>query len=79
MMLFPHVQEWAHAEIANVIGNDRLSGFEDRFSLPYVEAVVRESHRWHPVLPLGIAHAAVDDDVYEGLYIPKSATVIANV
>ncbi|EGN97639.1 hypothetical protein SERLA73DRAFT_139966 [Serpula lacrymans var. lacrymans S7.3] len=79
MVLFPHVQERAHAEIESIVGNDRLPNFNDRDALPYVEAVLRESHRWYPVLPLGIAHAAVDDDIYEELYIPKGATVVPNV
>jgi len=79
MVLYPHVQERAQAEIDSMIGNDRLVNFDDRHSLPYVEAIVREMHRWHPVVPLGLAHAAVDDDVYEGFYIPKGATVVANI
>ncbi|OJA14289.1 hypothetical protein AZE42_10371, partial [Rhizopogon vesiculosus] len=37
-----------------------------------------ETLRWFPVVPLGIPHATVDDDVYEGYYIPKGATVMAN-
>ena len=26
---------------------------------------------WQPVGPLGIAHAASEDDVYEGYFVPK--------
>ncbi|KAG1737749.1 hypothetical protein EDB19DRAFT_1716397, partial [Suillus lakei] len=44
-----HVQ----TEIEAVIGTDRLSTFEDRSSLPYMEAVLRKTLRWHPVFPLG--------------------------
>ncbi|EGO23228.1 hypothetical protein SERLADRAFT_439971 [Serpula lacrymans var. lacrymans S7.9] len=71
MILFPDVQKRAQTEIDSVVGSDRLPNFDDRSSLPYVEAVLRESHRWHPVAPLGVAHAAVDDDIYEGYRIPK--------
>jgi len=34
--------------------------------------------RWNPVLPLGIPHFSVEDDAYEGYFIPKGTTVTAN-
>ncbi|EGN97749.1 hypothetical protein SERLA73DRAFT_111085 [Serpula lacrymans var. lacrymans S7.3] len=78
MVLYPKVQERAQAEIDSVVDKHRLPNFEDRNSLPYVEAVLRETHRWRPVVPLGLAHAAVNDDIYEGYHIPGGAVVIAN-
>jgi len=54
MVLYPDVQKHAQAEIDSVIGMDRLfPTFEDRASLPYVEAILREVLRWHPIVPLG--------------------------
>ena len=53
MALYPEVQKKAQAEIDAVIGPNRLPDFKDRSSLPYVNAVVKESMRWHLVLPLG--------------------------
>jgi cytochrome P450 len=53
MVLYPDVQRRAQAEIDSVVGGDRLPTFEDRASLPYVESVLRETLRWHPVGPLG--------------------------
>lgn len=54
MVLCPDVQKRAQAEIDSVIGRDRLPTFEDRASLPYIDAIVRETFRWQPVVPLGI-------------------------
>ena len=71
MTLHREVQEKAQAEIDRVIGSDRLPTFEDRRSLPYVEAVYREVLRWRPVAPLGFPHCTTADDVYNGFYIPK--------
>lgn len=39
--------------------------------LVYVEAVCREILRWIVIIPLGLPHAALEDDVYEGMFIPK--------
>ena len=55
MVLYPDVQARAQAEIDAVIGQglQGLPHWEDRSSLPYVEAVVKETLRWHPAVPLG--------------------------
>ncbi|EIW80307.1 cytochrome P450 [Coniophora puteana RWD-64-598 SS2] len=74
-----HVQKRAQEELDTVVGMDRLPDFSDRDSLPYIEAVFREVRRWHPVTPLGIPHAATNDDVYRDWFIPKGTTVIANI
>lgn len=53
MVLYPEVQRRAQEEIDGVVGPDRLPDFNDRPYLPFVEAVLRETLRWHPVVPLG--------------------------
>jgi len=79
MAIHPDIQKKAQNEIDTIIGPHRLPGFEDRPSLPFVEALYREVMRWKPALPLGIAHATTADDVYNGYFIPKGATVISNI
>jgi Cytochrome P450 len=53
MALYPEVQKKAQAEIDAVVGPNRLPDFHDRPTLPYINAVVKESSRWNLVLPLG--------------------------
>ena len=53
MTLYPNVQRRAQMAIDSVIGTDRLPTFEDRALLPYIDAILREVMRWHPILPLG--------------------------
>ncbi|KAF8555762.1 cytochrome P450 [Imleria badia] len=76
-----NAQVWkrAQAEIDSVVGMDRLPEFDDRPSLQYVDAIIRELLRWRPVLPIGVPHAAMQSDIYEGYYIPKGAVVVANI
>ncbi|KAJ7250827.1 cytochrome P450 [Mycena haematopus] len=79
MATHPDVQKKAQTEIETVVGTYRLPEFEDRLSLPFVEALYREVMRWKPVLPLGVSHASIADDIYSGYFIPKGATVISNI
>ncbi|KIY68220.1 cytochrome P450 [Cylindrobasidium torrendii FP15055 ss-10] len=53
----PTVQEKSHEEILRVVGRKRMPTFEDRKDLKYIEAVLLETLRWRPVLPMGVAHA----------------------
>ncbi|KAF8139542.1 cytochrome P450 [Mycena galopus ATCC 62051] len=79
MAVHPDIQKRAQTEIDTIIGAHRLPEFEDRPSLPFVEALFREVMRWKPVLPLGVSHASTADDIYNGYFIPKGATVISNI
>ena len=60
----------AQAEIDAVIGTDRLPEFEDRPSLPYIDAIVRETLRWRPVLPMG---------AFSGMVVPHVFSTIPKV
>ena len=66
MVLFPEVQKRVQVELDAVVGRKRLPTFEDRASLPYLEATIKESLRFHPPTPLGIAHRLSEDDVVQG-------------
>lgn len=53
LVLSPHVQKRAQAELDLVVGRDRLPTFDDRPRLPYIEAICKEVVRWQMVSPLG--------------------------
>lgn len=78
MVLYPEVQRKAHEELDAVVGTSRFPDFQDRESLPYINAIVKETMRWQVVTPLGGAHAATEDTEYNGFCIPKGAYVIGN-
>ena len=54
----PHTWKRAQVDIDTVIGTDRLPEFDDRASLPYVEAIIRETMRWRPVTPIRACYDA---------------------
>jgi cytochrome P450 len=53
MVLYPDVQARARAEVDQVVKHDMMPSFNDRASLPYLDAILREAMRWYPVAPLG--------------------------
>jgi cytochrome P450 len=55
MALYPDVMRKAQAELDSVVGRGRLPEFSDRPVLPYVSAIVKETLRWFPVVPTGMA------------------------
>jgi len=79
MVKNPRLWKNAQAAIDTIVGIDRLPEFGDRSSLPYVEAILRETLRWQPPVPLGFPHATRTSDIYNGFYIPKGACVVGNV
>ncbi|EJD46792.1 cytochrome P450, partial [Auricularia subglabra TFB-10046 SS5] len=78
MVLWPEYQRKAQEELDRVLG-ERLPDFGDEASLPYTEAIIRETYRLFPVTPFAVPHAVEEDDVYQGLLIRKGTTVIPNV
>ncbi|KAN0130025.1 Cytochrome P450 [Lactarius tabidus] len=71
MTLYPEIQR-------KIVGNSHLPDFSDEDALPYVQAVLKEVLRWHPVAPLGVPHRVTESDTYEGYHIPAGSTIIPN-
>lgn len=78
MMLNPEVFQKARAEIDRVVGTDRLPTFDDRPNLRYIDYLVEETSRWRPLSPIGIPHRSLNDDTYNGMFIPKGTYVYYN-
>ncbi|KAJ7218143.1 cytochrome P450 [Mycena pura] len=79
MSLYPEVQKKGQEAVDAALGGDRLPDFNDFGHIPYVDAIINETLRWQPPLPLSIPHSALEDDHYEGLFIPKGSIVVANI
>jgi cytochrome P450 len=79
MVAFPEVQRRAQAELDAVVGRERLPTYADAPRLPYMRAIIKEVIRWRPAVRLGLPHVAAEDDWYDGMFIPKGATCVANI
>ncbi|KAF8958869.1 cytochrome P450 [Flammula alnicola] len=85
MALHPEVQQKAQHELDSVFNQDALSGFIEApdpvqlSRLEYLTAIMQEVLRYAPVGNLALPHCLVEDDEYMGYWLPKGATVMANV
>lgn len=79
MQLYPAAMKKPQAEIDSVIGSGRMPDFKDFDALPYVQAVIKELMRWRCIAPIAVPRAVIDDNVYEGMFIPKGSTVYADI
>lgn len=78
LLLYPETQKKAQAELDRVIGRNKSPEIRDLKSLPYINAIVKESMRWKPAVPVGIPHRLMEDDVFDGMFIPSGSVVIGN-
>ncbi|KAI7227304.1 putative cytochrome P450 [Hortaea werneckii] len=84
MSLYPSVQRKAQAELDTVLGSQptRPPTTADRPRLPYLNALVEEAQRWHPITPMGLPHTTSSDllvggkQQHEGYLIPAGAIIL---
>lgn len=77
MVMYPEVQKKAQCEIENLIGSEnRLPALSDREQLPYINALLKECHRWFPIVPMGQCHVTTQELIYDGYRIPKGASLL---
>ncbi|MQL73327.1 hypothetical protein Taro_005676 [Colocasia esculenta] len=75
----PRVLTEAQVEIDSVVGRSRLVCDGDLASLPFLQAVVKETFRLHPSTPLSLPRIASESCDVAGYHIPKGATLLVNI
>ena len=75
----PETMEKAKEELNRVVGPNRKVEESDIDNLPYLQAVVKETLRLHPSIPLLLPRNAVEDTKYMGYHIPKDTQIFVNV
>ncbi|KAI0796820.1 cytochrome P450 [Abortiporus biennis] len=75
----PDIQRKAQAELDAHLGLSRLIDDSDYNALPYIRAIALEVMRFRPAAPLGVPHRVMEDDEYNGYFIPKGSIVFSNI
>ncbi|TGO18245.1 hypothetical protein BTUL_0011g00510 [Botrytis tulipae] len=80
LLLNPIIFHKARSLLDQTIGLDRLPSLKDREhpDLLYIEYIVQEIVRWRPLSPLGVPHKSLEDDIYNGMFIPQGTNVFFN-
>ncbi|KAJ3674321.1 hypothetical protein LUZ60_004937 [Juncus effusus] len=69
----------AQHEINTVIGTNRLIQESDIPNLPYLRAIINETFRLHPVVPLDVPHESAEECFVGGYKIPKGTMLLVNI
>ncbi|XP_047059319.1 trimethyltridecatetraene synthase-like [Lolium rigidum] len=75
----PEVFANATEELDRVVGREHWVTEEDMTSLPYMEAIVKETMRLHPVAPMLAPRLSRQDASVDGYDIPVGTRVLVNV
>lgn len=75
---FPQYQIKIHAEIDKVLGREKLPTESDRFKMPYTEAFINETMRFHCAGPILIPRSTTKDVTFRGYKIPAETFVMVN-
>ncbi|XP_031094003.1 cytochrome P450 CYP736A12-like [Ipomoea triloba] len=79
LLKHPEVMRTVKEELESQVGLDRMVEEKDLEQLKYLEIVIKESLRLHPVVPLLLPHASIEDCDVDGFHVPKNSTVTVNV
>ncbi|KAF8693337.1 hypothetical protein HU200_004317 [Digitaria exilis] len=75
----PSIFATATEELDHVVGRRRWVTEEDLANLPYLNAIVKETMRVHPIAPLLTPRVTREDVAVAGYDIPKGTLVLINV
>lgn len=75
MVYYPEWQAKAQKEIDDVLGGEMVT-LDDMPRLPILRACIKETMRWRPNVPTGVAHETEQDDYYNGYFIEKGTRIL---
>ncbi|XLT72210.1 hypothetical protein HN873_028636, partial [Arachis hypogaea] len=75
----PEIFKKATEELDRVIGRERWVEEKDIVNLPYINAIVKEAMRLHPVAPMLVPRQAREDIKIDEYDIPKGTQVLIHI
>ncbi|KAK1592093.1 hypothetical protein Q3G72_019396 [Acer saccharum] len=77
LIKYPRIMKKVHKELENVVGKDRMVEESDLDNLEYLNMVIKETFRIHPVVPF-LIHESREDCTVNGFHIPNKSRIFIN-
>ncbi|XP_006363549.1 cytochrome P450 CYP736A12-like isoform X2 [Solanum tuberosum] len=78
LLRHPKVIKKLQKELEQIVGMNRMVEESDLEKLEYLDMVIKEGFRLHPVAPLLIPHESIEDCTIDGFDIPKGSRLLVN-
>lgn len=78
LLRHPKVIKKLQKELEQVVGMNRMVNESDLEKLEYLDMVIKEGFRLHPIAPLLIPHESIEDCTIDGFDIPKGSRLLVN-
>ncbi|KAK9091233.1 hypothetical protein Sjap_024410 [Stephania japonica] len=79
LLRHPKLMKRVQGELREVVCVDRIVEETDLSKLNYLNMVIKETMRLHPVAPLLVPRESTEDITINGYFIPKKSRVLVNV
>ncbi|KAH6799595.1 hypothetical protein C2S51_036079 [Perilla frutescens var. frutescens] len=79
VMRNPSVMKKLQQELESMVGLDEMVNESHLNKLEYLDCVVKETLRLHPVVPLLIPHESMEDCELDNFHVPKKSRILVNV
>ncbi|KAK9114861.1 hypothetical protein Syun_021658 [Stephania yunnanensis] len=79
LLRHPKLMKRVQAELREVVGMDRMVEETDLPKLNFLNMVIKETMRLHPVAPLLLPRESIEDITINGYFIPKKSQVFINI
>lgn len=79
LLMNPHVMEKAQREVRSIMRERRVIAESDLAQMEYMRAIIKETFRLHPAVPVLVPRESMEDVVIEGYKIAAQTRFFVNV
>ncbi|TYH90067.1 hypothetical protein ES332_A13G025300v1 [Gossypium tomentosum] len=79
LLRHPPVMVVLQQELERIVGRHRMVEESDLPKLTYLDMVIKESLRLHPVAPFLLSRESTEDITINGYFIPKKSRILVNI
>jgi cytochrome P450 len=79
LLKHPKVMKKVQDELDGVVGDGRFVNENDIPQLKYLQAIVKETFRLHPLAPLLVPHESIESCEINGYHVPAKTCIFVNI